>query len=595
VIDKNSLNRLGSGAMPQTDPLIQKWLSRQCAMVGVVFRAVVIVAENQNLAACWPGSALPSDDLAELGVRACTEQRALTEHGGENVERVALLVKDGDLLLSVLVVEVSQQSVTERRALVNLLHWGCEWLKFALAQRRDYPPDLYAPVLEVMSGCIEHDELDAAASSLVNVLARRLSCDGVALGMLDNDQLNIRALSLQANFSQRSAHISAIRAAMKESLDQDCAIHYPGSEELPTVMDQAHVHLARVGGAETIYSLPLVFEGEHLGVLLFEKASGESFASEQLVWIQQVAIAAASLLALKQRDEKNIIAIAWFRLRRFFRQLLGPDHIKKKLAVFVGGFLLLLFSLVSIDYRVTADAVIEGAVQRVVASPVDGFVAEANFRAGDIIKAQQTIGRLDDKDLKLEHTRLISERLQYHREYRDALASKDRAQAQIVKSQMDQADAQISLLDKKLKRTHIKAPFDALIIEGDLHQSLGAPVSLGEVLFVLAPLNAYRVIINVDERDIDEVYIGQTGHLKLASNPKLKHPVVVEKITAVSTAGDERNVFRVEASVQVMADERVLPGMEGVASVDIESRKLIWVWTHRIVDWLQLLAWKWLP
>jgi hypothetical protein len=41
-----------------------------------------------------------------------------------------------------------------------------------------------------------------------------------------------------------------------------------------------------------------------------------------------------------------------------------------------------------------------------------------------------------------------------------------------------------------------------VVVKGDLSQSLGAAVERGNVLFELAPLDSYRVIMKVDERDI---------------------------------------------------------------------------------------------
>jgi hypothetical protein len=43
------------------------------------------------------------------------------------------------------------------------------------------------------------------------------------------------------------------------------------------------------------------------------------------------------------------------------------------------------------------------------------------------------------------------------------------------------------------------------------------------------------------------------------------------------------------------APAHLQPGMEGVAKVDIDRRRLIWIWTHEIVDWLRLKLWAWLP
>jgi hypothetical protein len=35
--------------------------------------------------------------------------------------------------------------------------------------------------------------------------------------------------------------------------------------------------------------------------------------------------------------------------------------------------------------------------------------------------------------------------------------------------------------------------------------------------------------------------------------------------------------------------------MEGVGKIEIDRRRLVWIWTHSIVDWLRLALWRWLP
>jgi len=107
-------------------------------------------------------------------------------------------------------------------------------------------------------------------------------------------------------------------------------------------------------------------------------------------------------------------------------------------------------------------------------------------------------------------------------------------------------------------------------------------------------LDAYRVILQVEERDIAPVQLGQHGELTLSGIPNEHMDFTVEQITPVSTPQEGRNYFRVEARLQSPTD-RVRPGMEGVGKVVVGERKLIWIWTHTLVDWLRLSAWKWLP
>jgi hypothetical protein len=119
-------------------------------------------------------------------------------------------------------------------------------------------------------------------------------------------------------------------------------------------------------------------------------------------------------------------------------------------------------------------------------------------------------------------------------------------------------------------------------------------VELGKLLFEIAPLDAYRVILKIDERDIAFLRTGQRGELALSGIPNELMQFAVKQITPVSTPQEGRNYFRVEAQID-NASARLRPGMEGVGKVSVGERKLIWIWTHSLVDWLRLWAWKWTP
>ena len=67
----------------------------------------------------------------------------------------------------------------------------------------------------------------------------------------------------------------------------------------------------------------------------------------------------------------------------------------------------------------------------------------------------------------------------------------------------------------------------------------------------------------------------------------------MERILPVSTAQDGGNFFRVEARLTDPADS-LRPGMAGVGKIDAGERRLIWIWTHGLTDWLRLAFWKWL-
>jgi multidrug resistance efflux pump len=161
----------------------------------------------------------------------------------------------------------------------------------------------------------------------------------------------------------------------------------------------------------------------------------------------------------------------------------------------------------------------------------------------------------------------------------------------ILRAQIAQADAELRLIDEQIERAKLRTPFDGIVVHGDLTQSLGAPVERGEVLFEVAPLDDYRVVLEVNEHDIGVVKVGQTGRLLLTGMPDKPFDLVLDRIMPVAVTKDGRNFFRVEAHVKTLAPE-LRPGMQGIAKVKIGERKLLWIWSHTLLDRLRLKVWS---
>jgi RND family efflux transporter MFP subunit len=227
-------------------------------------------------------------------------------------------------------------------------------------------------------------------------------------------------------------------------------------------------------------------------------------------------------------------------------------------------------------------------------APFNGYVASENVRAGETVKKGETLAQLDDQDLSFERLRLSTSRQQRVTEYDRALAKYDRAEAAIIKTQIEQAEAQLKLIDEQLRRTRLVAPFDGFVVQGDLSQSIGAAVERGQELFRIAPLDTYRVVIDVDESDIGDIALNQAGVLRVASLPQEPMSYRIEQITALSMQKDGRNFFQVEAALD-HPSPRLRPGMEGIAKTAIDRRLLVTSYAGKMVDWAYLVLWRWLP
>jgi len=250
--------------------------------------------------------------------------------------------------------------------------------------------------------------------------------------------------------------------------------------------------------------------------------------------------------------------------------------------------------LVPGTYRVTAPATLEGSIQRAIVAPFDGFIMQAHARAGERVAVGEVIAELDSKELLLEQQRYAAERDEYNRQYRQALATRDMAQAHIFKSQVSQAEAQLRLLEKKIQRSSLSAPLDGVIIKGDLSRSLGATVEKGEVLFEVAPLDEYRLVILVDEQQVIDVQPGLQGELTLKALPDAELAFTVQQVSPVFEENASGIAYRVEAGFNE-ANPALRPGMQGIAKISIDQRSYLWIYLHELIDAIRLWGWSWLP
>ena len=97
----------------------------------------------------------------------------------------------------------------------------------------------------------------------------------------------------------------------------------------------------------------------------------------------------------------------------------------------------------------SAPARLEGAVQRVMVAPADGYLKHAHVRPGDRVKEGQLVAELADEDLKLEERKAQSEVSQLENSYGTALVKQDRAEVAILVAKLEEARAQLALVQAR--------------------------------------------------------------------------------------------------------------------------------------------------
>ncbi len=589
--------------------LLAAWLALLAARIHRSRAALLLTRDAADgafsVAAVWPDARRDMQYLSPVAQRALLGREGVVAAPGgdgppgpDGLAHVGYPVEVEGQLCAAVVFDLGPGPLAELQTALRDIHWGAAWLVDHFRQRAlaERAAELQRATLfnDALATAMQHQRLQPSALSVVNELAQRLRCDRISVGFEAAGQVRPLVMSNTATFDPRSDLVRWVGEAMDEVLDLGVAVQVPVPADEP-LGALAHIDSARQLGVAAMLSVPVRDQGQTLGVMTLERITGPVFGAAEADQVRALGVLLGPYWGLQRANERGALARLGDGAGNALHELSGAQRPGLKLAAALAALFLAAITLWHTDYRVAARTVVEGSTQIAVVAPFDGFVAAALVRAGDTVRKGQPLARLDDRDLQLERSKWTAEREQLQRRYRVAQSQADRATMGVLAAQVNQAEAQLALAEERLSRTSLVAPFDGVVVSGDLSQQVGSPVPTGQTLFEVAPLQGYRVMLQVDDRDIAALALGQPGELVLSGLPDHRLPISVKRITPVSTQQDGHNVFAVEAAIDGPPLAALRPGMQGIGKVVVGQRSLLWIWTHGLVDWLRLTWWSWTP
>lgn len=585
--------------------LAQNWLTWQCQMVtGIIYGALYLPVDSQNIGssiAIWPDNSEGKSQLAETAKQALTENRGVVHsqqsygpEGQRTCDLIAFPLMADNKIVAIASVMISPRSESQQHAILQLMQWGGLWLETLVNQQSVAQRAESTFVLTSITAILSHPSSHVAAIELVNRLAEHFECERVSIGFCEGMHIRLKALSHVASFDGRTQLVRRIEATMEEAVDQNTTMVYPTNKNQPSTastVSRAHAEFADQQHAMSVCTIPLRGRFDIIGAITLEREAKTPFETETIDLCQSVADLVGPIFELKKQEERPIWSKGSEILRELTTNVFGPAHLKIKMIMLSLVTLFSVLSFVDGTYEMSSTAYIEGAVRQLLVAPQKGYIKQATVRAGDLVKKGQLIALLDENNLQLERQKWQAEHNKIQTEYQDALAKRERAVLSILRAQLDQVNAEIMLVDEKIKRTKLHAPFDGIVVSGDLSQSLGSPVETGQVLYEIAPLDSYRVVLEVEEYDVAGLNSGKTGHLLISAFPQTPFAVVINQVVPVAVSNDTRNFFRVEASLDESAP-LLRPGMRGIAKIDMGQHNILWIWTHTLIDRIRLWVWS---
>lgn len=572
--------------------MIQAWLNVMCQVLPRVRAAAVIYANTQGteeapLLAVWPPGTEPARALRQMVPRDDRQPTVMTDKSASNKQllRIAKLVSVSGDNKKTLVVEL-EADVAQKSVILQLLEWGDLWLELL---NSGAPPSQDVHV-EALGEVLHATDLNAALTAAATRLAQAYQLDRVFIARGQPGSLKVCAISHNVRFDGRSNLIKQVECALEESLCAQSAASNP---------DPVQPAIAEVKASQDmgeLIALPLAGNDDRAAAaMLIENDSSAAFTDQQLTAFNSFSNLMGPAIHLREKAEQPAMSRLFRDVRGFFEIIVGPQFLPLKIAL--AGLFLMIFVLAVFDgdYEVVAPATLEGRTQRSIVAPFAGYVKEQKAKAGDHVTKGQVVAELDARELELERKRLLSVRGKLEKQYNQALAVLDQVEVKIYASQLAQVDVQLDLVRVQTTRTQLTAPMSGIIIRGDLSRSLGAAVERGDVLFEIAPLDDYRLVIDVPESRIIALEPGQSGYLVLKAFPDRKTEFQIEQISGAIEQRDGLITFSVIAAITDDDIDKLRPGMSGVARINAGERSMLWIQSHEMVDWIRLALWRLSP
>jgi multidrug efflux pump subunit AcrA (membrane-fusion protein) len=431
--------------------------------------------------------------------------------------------------------------------------------------------------------------IEAQASDYPDKLAGKLDAVlGCAVWLIQRDH---RGKIVRRCQSQSAAELMVSPDDM-ESIASDTAVSSAPlashtDVELPAspsaVMDQ--VWTARPGTGSMAVGLPSVHGSEPwVAVLAWRNGEDKTQALRMAAWLD--------LNAPRLGETLEAWSLQQSGLRRRKRVTAFQSFLAKPMRwIGIGLFACFGLLFVPYPYRPVRKCTIEPGSRRYIASPIEGRLKSVLVRPGDEVKAGQLLAKLDDAQIIRDLSSAQAE-FQTHSKKRDvALAARAHGDMRIAQLECTQAQLKIESLTDQLQRLEIISPADGIVVQGDWFGNEGMPVSFGQSLFEVAPLDRMIAEMQLNADDLPWIRVGTKAVLRAEIGFGKSWQGTVERLEPRAEIIDEHAVFIAEMEVD-NAERLFRPGMRAEVVVNAGTKSIGWILFRKPYRWLQN-QWVW--
>ncbi|MGW8256303.1 MAG: efflux RND transporter periplasmic adaptor subunit [Thermoguttaceae bacterium] len=432
-------------------------------------------------------------------------------------------------------------------------------------------------LMDILVG-LEHSEgLAQGCAALVNDLQKLVGCRRVVLGICGKhpESFRLLAVSGMAAIDRRSEFSRTHEAVLAEAILRKELTVWPLPDGASRQATLAHQKLSLQNESTVIVSSPIRSSPEQ-NVAAWIFLGSKEFAQNPLIlaFLRASEPAVAASLDLLRRAERN-------RLQRWWHNL--AEHKRKLLLKVLPVALAIVFLALWIPwpYKIHCKCRLQPTVRRFVAAPYEGVLEKSLVEPGDVVQKDQVLARMDGREIRLAISDTASELKRAELKRKVQLVKQDQGAAKMAALEKERMQLKLQLLESRSKKLEIKSPLRGVVLLGDQKRAEGMPVTLGQNLFEVAPLNKMVVEVAIPERDFNQVKIGQNVRVKLDAFPAQTMDGKLLRLHPRAEEWNDDYVFVGEMLIENPHDI-LRPGMNGRATIYGKWHTLYWNLFHRL-------------
>ncbi len=534
-----------------------------------------------RIAAAYPGQqpgwgAAWHELLGEISQAACADNRVQIERLQDGLVAVAVPVQqhkaDSGALAGILLLGGGE---IESFVVIFQLTAG---LIAAQSRSRDllakeWESQTACAMLELIGEFGQASDVKRGCFALVNAVQQHLGCERVALAVTDGrgSPCKLIAVSGMAEVNPRSELPRAIQDALGETVLRKTWTVWSATDDRNHHATAAHSKLSEMLHGTTLCSAPLRHQDESItGAWIFWGFNQPG----DIERIERFTRAAAEPIgqALQRSRQSHVGPI---------RRLIGHGSPLRRRSLWAAAVAAIVMMFCLLPYRIACECSVEPVQRRFVVAPYAGVFEKSLVRPGDIVGRDQSLARMDGRELRIELATVAAE-CERAKKSRDAnLAAGKVAASQLEKLELDRLEQKRQLLEHRAGNLEIKSPVAGVVVAGDLERTEGSPLTLGQALFEIAPLDAMVVEVAIQDEEISHVEVGQVVKVTFDAYPGTVWSGTLAKIHPRSEARDSENVFVGELALD-NADVTLKPGMKGNAKIVAANHSLMWLLFHKL-------------